>query len=388
MTVDGSYYYNGTFAPERPPKLDKTWQVTNKTRDEPDVEYAALYCAGQSLDSVGERLVGDKWSVLRKKVENHFKPYRCVGMDIAGRPIRDLIPPTLLGDFLNIKIEIINSVFENYDKPDNYNFLRKCSELIYDIGSRELNLDYNAMKAYTHQIKGKETLKKIRSCRKVVDYNLFGTKTGRLGVKRDSFPILTLNKDYRGIINPRNDLFLELDINACELRAVLALLNVPQPPEDLHEWHSKTLFNGLSRAEVKSKTFAWLYNPAARLNELEKVYNRTTLKNKYYDGTMVTTPYGRKIETDDYHALNYLVQSTASDIFLTQAVKVNEFLRDTKSFVSFTIHDSLIIDLDIEDVKLIGDIVSLFSDTEYGKYLVNVMAGKNFGDMRKIKKVA
>ena len=388
MTVDDLYYYDGVFMSGPPLKLDKTWQITNRTRGKSDVEYAALYCAGQNLDSVGEQLIGEKWSILKKKMESHFKPYKCVGMDITGRSIRDLIPPALLSDFLNAKIEIINSVFENYDKPSNYDFLKKCSELIYDIGSRELNLDYSAMKAYTHQIKGKEILKKMRSSRKVVDYNLFGTKTGRLGVKKNSFPILTLNKDYRGVIKPRNDLFLELDINACELRAVLALLGMPQPSEDIHEWHSKTLFSGLSRTEVKNKTFAWLYNPAARLDELEKVYNRATLKNKYYDGTLVTTPYGRKIETDEYHALNYLVQSTASDIFLTQAIKINEFLKNTKSFVSFTIHDSLVVDLSIEDKKLIDDIVLQFSDTEHGKYLINVMIGKNFGDMRKITKTA
>ena len=99
----------------------------------------------------------------------------------------------------------------------------------------------------------------------------------------------------------------------------------------------------------------------------------------------VTNFYGREIECDEEHALNYIVQSTASDMFLRQVLKVNKLLEGRKSKIAFMIHDSLIIDLAKEDRQLIGDIEKTFSETDFGAFKTNISAGKTFGEMRIIK---
>ena len=83
--------------------------------------------------------------------------------------------------------------------------------------------------------------------------------------------------------------------------------------------------------------------------------------------------------------MNYLVQSTASDIFLRQAIKVHDLLKTKKSFISFMIHDSLVIDLCEEERNLILPIVQNFSRTNFGDFLTTVGVGKNFGEMKGLK---
>ena len=87
---------------------------------------------------------------------------------------------------------------------------------------------------------------------------------------------------------------------------------------------------------------------------------------------------------DQGHALNYLIQSTTSDMFLNQMIKVSHLLRSTKSYIAFSMHDSLIIDFNKEDKKLVSQIHSIFSDTKLGMYKANIYVGRDYGSMIKM----
>jgi DNA polymerase I-like protein with 3'-5' exonuclease and polymerase domains len=227
--------------------------------------------------------------------------------------------------------------------------------------------------------------KKLQKNVPKIAYNPYGTITGRLGVQSGSFPILNVSREARRAILPNNDCFVELDFNAAELRVLLALNGKDQPENDIHEWNAKNVFKeSLDRDEIKKKTFSWLYNPKAVDKTLETCYNKERVKEKYFDGSHVNTTFGRKIEADDHHALNYIVQSTTSDLFLKQAIKIWKILKGRRSNVAFTIHDSLIMDYHLSDKELIKDLIEEFSNTELGKFKVNVSGGKNFGNMKKM----
>ena len=71
-------------------------------------------------------------------------------------------------------------------------------------------------------------------------------------------------------------------------------------------------------------------------------------------------------------------------MLLSSAMKINKILKKTDSFVAFCIHDSIIIDMSIEDKDLVYELTSCFSDTMFGKLKVNLSIGRNFGNMRTI----
>jgi DNA polymerase I-like protein with 3'-5' exonuclease and polymerase domains len=194
-----------------------------------------------------------------------------------------------------------------------------------------------------------------------------------------------MDKSYRKILKPNNDWFLEFDYNAAELRVMLGLSGKEQPKEDIHEWNLKNVYNGTgTREEAKKRIFAWLYNPESKDALSSKAYDRNELLNKHWDGTNVKTYFNREIEADAHHALNYIIQSTAADLFLRQMIEVWKLLKGKKSYIAFCMHDSLVIDFSEEEQYLLNELKEKFENTQFGKFKVNSSAGKNYGEMKRL----
>ena len=201
-----------------------------------------------------------------------------------------------------------------------------------------------------------------------------------------SFPILTLNKEFRKVIRPNNDKFVELDFNAFELRVLLYLLDKEQPQIDIHEWNVANVYKGIpTRDEAKRRIFAWLYNLDSSDYLSERAYDRQQILNKYWNGTEIANPFGRTIESDKFHAISYLMQSTAVDIVLRQMVKIHKMLKNKKSYIAFTIHDSVVIDMAEEDMSLLPGLERQFSTFRDTEFLTNVSIGNDFGNMEERK---
>ena len=138
--------------------------------------------------------------------------------------------------------------------------------------------------------------------------------TGRLTTKPGSFPILNLKKEIADCVVPANDVFVQLDFNGAEIRTLISLAGKEQPEEDIHEWNMKNIYHNITeRSKAKQRFFAWLYNPNSNDEETERHYTREQILNKHYNNNLVSTPFGRNIEADDFHALNYLLQSSSSE---------------------------------------------------------------------------
>ena len=155
---------------------------------------------------------------------------------------------------------------------------------------------------------------------------------------------------------------------------------------DLHEWNVKNIYRGMgTREEAKKRVFAWLYNPNSEDKLTNRYYDRGKVKDRFFSNGKVKTSFNREIESDDYHAFNYIIQSTTSDLFMKQMIKVYDCLKDKQSFIAFSLHDSLVLDFSKEDLKNVPELVTMFSNTDLGQYLTNVSIGKNFGEMKKWK---
>jgi len=376
-------YCNNKIHKKIPVDLTGTWDYVDVPYD---IMYAKLYCGGKSIEDVCPDHLRKQWLDASQRLKAYLNSFMQAKISLEEHCFYDLVPQHFLLDFFEVKNEITKHVFDNYKRPENYDFLLQLTKIAEDIKNRPLKLKISNLNNLGHQLATRNFLKRLKGAEKRVKYNIYGTKTGRLTTEPKSFPILTLKKEYRTILEPNNDLYVELDFNAAELRTLLALCDKEQPKEDIHEWNAKNVFRGLqSRSEAKERIFAWLYNPDSKDYLANRAYDRTSIKEKYWDGKIVTTPFGRKIEADEFHALNYLIQSTTADMVLRQLIKVYELLKEHKSHIAFVIHDSLVIDLAKEDKPLLKDIFNVFSKTDLGEFLISVKAGKNFGQMKEIK---
>lgn len=378
--IEGELHYE-----KLPDELTHTWGYASFLKERP-VEYASLYCTGRSLDEVCPDVYRDQWEPVQARLNAFYRALREAKVDLQENCFYDLVPENFLKDFCEVKDKITQHVFATYEKPHNYDFLLNVQKIIADLKSRPLALNFNQIKSRLFQFKTKKWHQKLKGVAPFVDYNLFGTKTGRLTTKKNSFPILTMPKEYRNIVEPTNDWFLELDFNSAELRTLLALSGKEQPTADIHQWNAQHAYGGLvTREGAKQRIFAWLYNPESADHISERVYDRDTVLEKYWDGEQIHTMYDRIIPSDKHHALNYIIQSTTSDLFLRTMVEVNKLLEDKKSHIAFCVHDSLVIDLADEDKHLVPQIKEVFGNTDLGAFRVNLSAGKNYGDLKELK---
>jgi hypothetical protein len=376
-------YHQGKLHYEKlPDNLTKTWKYAAYLSDK-NVVYASLYVGGKSMSEVCPPHLNTLWEKYTKKVSAYHKSFMTSKVDLEDNCFFDLVPEQFLLEFCEIKTQIIDWVLENYKKPENYDLLLETEKILNSISSRKLNIDLSILNENIQDNRARTLLNRLGEAKPYVSYNLFGSKTGRLTTNPKTFPILNLDSKYRSVIKPTNDLFVELDYNAAEVRVLLGLSGQDQPQNDIHEWNAERL--DTTREEAKKEIFSWLYgSKKVDTKKYESIFRLNKLLEQKYDGCTITSLYGRKIESDQFHSLNYLIQSSTTELFLDQLIKINKILENKKSFISFLVHDSVVIDLAKEDKKLINNILSTFSKTKLGTFPVNISAGKDYGSLRKL----
>ena len=376
-------YYDGKFIYDRLPMADgRTWNWSHHLADG-NYDYAFLYGNGKNLMEICPEVYKERMGTRERRLKAFLNSHINAKIDISDMCLFDLVPDDHLRQYLDVKNQITRWVFENYERPANYTFLANTYQMINEISQQEVRIDWELLKKFaSSDVKAMNLSKRIWNTKPTVNYNIFGSVTGRLATAEGSFPILNLKSENRSIVKPKWDFFVELDYNAAEVRTLLSLSGKQQPKGDIHEWNRQTIFGGRGdRGHAKRKFLSWLYNPASDAVESE-YYDRQAVLSKFYNNGAVKTPFGRSIECDDFHALNYLLQSSSSDNCLTQAYKIHNLLRHKKSNVAFLIHDSVIIDLKYEDRHLLPQIKEIFQDTTLGNFQCGMKIGKNLGNLQ------
>ena len=385
-------YYDGKLIfnfDDFPQDLTRTWRYSPYLLGYRGVDYAELYAQGKTLDQMCPDYLAEDWEEVCSKLKAFLLSFSFAKVNLRHNCFFDLVPEKFLRDYCQIKNQITNHVIDNYPKPSNYKHLAAVNAMISDIESQPLNIDMSPLLPKVSDIKVANFVKRVKTCDRSIRYNLFGTVTGRLATRKNSFPILTMNKEYREVLKPNNDCFIELDYNGAELRVLLSLLGYDQPEHDVHQWNLDNVFeNKVTRAEAKTLFFAWLYGSQSddvkrHSSLLKEKYNKDTLIDRYWDGHVIRTPFDRDVVSPKHKALNYLVQSVAADLALEQATKVWALLKKNKakSSVAFIVHDALVIDFDLADRELFKEVQEVFSLTRFGKFPVNKSIGKDFGSL-------
>jgi hypothetical protein len=362
-----------------PSDLTHTWRYTGAVTDT-ETQYAWLYANGAPLAQCCPEEHAEELAATERKLRAYMKTFKVAKVNLNDHCIFDLVPHDFLKRFCEVKTRITEHVFETHEKPDNYQHLCDVEKLLYKIRYNKLNLSAEGcrhlMLSTVERNKAQELVKNYP----YIDYNLFGTVTGRLTTRPGSFPVLTVKKEFRKLLRPHNDLFVALDYNGAEVRMFVELAGEEQPDYDIHDWNVRNVFaNTLTRDEAKIEFFGWLYNSLEH-QDLGEIYDKKKILDKWYDGEYIITPYQRKIAVDDFRALNYLIQSSTADRVLAKAVIIDKMLEERKSFVSHILHDEIVIDFDNEDRDIIMQIKQTFEDG----FLSSMKAGKNYFELKEL----
>jgi hypothetical protein len=370
--------------------LTKTWSYSPYLKGK-KIDYANLYCEGKTLEEICPEDLKEELTYINNKLKAFISSFIEAKVSLQHNCFFELTPKSFLKQYCEVKNKICNHVFQNYKKPEEYEFFRRFNELLIDIKHRQLNIDFELMKDNIAKDKDLVHYRRLLNVNTNISYNLFGAITGRISTNKESFPIQNFPRHFRNVLKPQNDWFVTFDMNAAELRTSLALIEKEQPNEDLYEMLSRDVYGSqYGRKEVKEATTAWLYNSNNPLalqyaDKLDDVFEKENLLNSYWDGKYVHTPFHRKIESDQFHAIPYLNQSTFIDLFHRQVIKVDDFLKGKKSFIAFLLHDEFVLDVTEDEKKEIIEVIKILQDTQFGKFLVNVKAGKDYGSMKKLK---
>lgn len=303
--------------------------------------FLEFYTYGKSF----EEFVDEKaeYEILKDKIKSHILAAKETKLEYGN--LAEIIPGTIYERYLEIYNKTLFKISQ-FEKPKYYDLILNYKKLLLNIESHPVLYENSP---------------------KVIKYKLFGTKTGRVALERDSFPILGLSKKNRINLKPHNGHFLELDFNSAEARIFLTLSGIEQPDYDIHLYHMQQT-GILDREQCKKDFFSWLYSQAHH-DVFDKMYSKEVVLSQFYNGK-IKSPLGYEIKCDRFHALSYLIQSYIGFVLMEQAVKVFEFLQNMDGWISFLIYDSLVIDL--KDLSLIPRLVSIFEETSFGKYLTNV----------------
>jgi hypothetical protein len=377
-------YANEKFIYDRiPQNISGTWGYSEYLEDH-HIDYGVLWAQGASVSDICPEHLVARWKSAENKVKAHFKSFFVTSINLQDVCFYDLVPDQHLVHYFQTKNEICEWVFSNLEKPAHYGLLHDSYITIQSICKQPIRINLHKLfKHSKHDAKAKNLWKWMQeNPHPTVNYNLFGSVTGRLTTKEGSFPIMNLKKEIKDILEPKWDCFVELDFNAAEIRTMISLMGQEQPPEDIHEWNIKNIFKeDISRAQAKQKFFAWLYNSENKTID-SKFYSKDVLVEKFYKEGQIHSPFGRRTVCDRFHALNYLLQSASSDNCLDRVNKIERFLRGRKSYVAFTIHDCCIIDLHRDDRHLIPQLKQVFEDTKLGQFMSSCHIGKNYGNMK------
>ena len=341
----------------------KTWKHVPSLDDE---KYTFLFLLSKDNRLRKYSPDSDKYDEIERVMAAHKKAALTSKIELKGSCFLDMIPDHVLLSWLSERHSCLCKIDRTLQPPSDYDILHKAHVLTSEIGRQDLMFENK---------KGR------------VQYNIFGSATGRLTTKKGSVPIMTLKKEDRYKITPQNDAFVELDLNAAEIRTLMALSGREQPQEDIHEWVVENVFNGeIERSKAKIELFAWLYNPSSSKSQFDKFFSRQIFRDFFApEDQTLKTPFGRVLAVNERKAQNYLLQSTTSDIVIQNAYKIMKMLEGKKSKIAFTLHDSIIIDMCKKDAIMLRKIKKQFEETPWGPFISTCKIGKTFGDLKDLK---
>ncbi len=189
-----------------------TWSY-NSNISLDSVEYMNLYVGGKDIKEICPPHLQDDWKIASDRLKAYLRSFMTAKINPEHNCFYDLVPERFLIEYFSVKSKITQWVRENYPKPENYDFLVSIAKFTDQIKRQKLNIDLSPLDIKIANTRVREMRKRLENLDSHIRYDMFGTLTGRFSTDSKSFPILSLDKQYRSIIKPNNDWYVELDFN-------------------------------------------------------------------------------------------------------------------------------------------------------------------------------
>lgn len=286
------------------------------------------------------------------------------------------------------KCELIYEIIKNYCvKPDNNKFLNKLSTVFFSIEKNGLKIDKYE---FNKHFEPNNEAFFIQDNTVYSKYNLY-TTTRRPSNSFNGINFAALNKDNgsRKTFVPKNDCFIEMDVNGMHPNILCMLINYKFKEKDIHESLAKIY--GVSREEGKKITFKQLYGGISEeykdveFFQLVQKYISKTWKEFNESGNITLPTSGhcfRKDKLKDMNPqklINYIIQSTETTTNILILWEVIKKMKKFESEIILYVYDSILVDAKNKEIKDIINIV----EQEYEKlgFYINVKIGNNYNDL-------
>lgn len=234
------------------------------------------------------------------------------------------------------------------------------------------------------------------------DYNLY-TTAGRPSNRFGGVNFAALNKTdgtRESFISryEKDGILVSIDFESFHPRLIADLIGYQLPDEPFHEFMGKQYFqsNILTKEqydESKIKTFHFMYGDGGdNFPFFQKVYEyRDKLWSEMETVGFIQSPkYGKSIKLEHINepspakVFNYQIQLTETEYNLTKLKNINSMLENTSCCVILYTYDSILIDVHIDDIKLLKSVIEELE--EGGKFPVRIYQGNNYQNMEKIER--
>jgi len=263
-------------------------------------------------------------------------------------------------------------LYKDLEMLDEDNFHLRLKEYIQFFNLLEkIKINGISYKAFCEVEKNETVLSTLNSFKPVngfankVSYNLTGTVTGRLVVKKSSPNVLILPSRCRKIFDSsygREGSLYNIDFVSLEPRVARKVLN-KECEVDIYEDIKNNLDMIVDRSIIKKAIISVLYGKHSDIQGISKEKSDLILKsvkeyfslkelyeisNKIYFNKFRKNFYGRPIlnleEERTNRIINNFIQSTAVDVSLTYFSQITEQFKE-KIRPLFVLHDALIVDV-------------------------------------------
>jgi hypothetical protein len=282
-----------------------------------------------------------------------------------------------------------SAVLNTLDVPKTPNFTQQLLKVLRSVEDAGLRVERPLL---AHHF-GSKALRYFKGDFVYSQYNVV-TATGRPSNRYGGINYSALNKHdgSRATFVSRypGGTLLQFDYEAYHLRLIAEHLGITLPNGSIHEEFGKHYFpdqpwNDALYAASKQKTFSLLYGDSSNTYGIPFFDKVKAFRNSFSNQTSITLPTGMKVEVDSPSAsklFNYYVQSLEIYQTLPKLAQILQMLSGTNNHLILYTYDSILLDMEALDKKIIYDIMFVLQEDE--KYPVRTYFGENYNNLIEI----